>query len=185
MTNFSFSVSPRWRLYMNINYKRRCTINSSKLTYILISLSFLHMRNGRRNYGEDHCDGYTGEHRKLWFRCLLRQLGGLQYNKLHDYRRTNTRIFLMIFLGIYSHSTSRQIFPRWFLVDETPHISAQLQYIWRTKNAQYSIITLVSGEPCSEKEGVLRLSSTYRYIRYVLVKYVLSTYILPEDDYCS
>ena len=37
VTNFSFSVSPRWRLYMNINYKRRCTINSSKLTYILTS----------------------------------------------------------------------------------------------------------------------------------------------------
>ena len=35
-TNFSCSVSPRWRLYMNINYKRRCTINSSKLTCILI-----------------------------------------------------------------------------------------------------------------------------------------------------
>ena len=34
-TNFSFSVSPRWRLYMNINYKRSCTINSSKFTYIL------------------------------------------------------------------------------------------------------------------------------------------------------
>ena len=40
VTNFSFSVSPRWRLYMNINYKRRCTINSSKLTYILIGFDF-------------------------------------------------------------------------------------------------------------------------------------------------
>jgi hypothetical protein len=40
VTNFSFSVSPRWRLYMKMNYKRRCTINNSKLTYILIQILF-------------------------------------------------------------------------------------------------------------------------------------------------
>ena len=111
----------------------------------------------------------------------------LHVDNLHDHLRANamktSRMYGEMFTRVSSEflpkSARRRVFPRWFLVGKTPHISVHyfLQYPYNT-HIEY-------GGPSSERRGiatqmyVLVLSVSIKYVLSVAVYTATKVFILP------